>query len=210
MTTSIPFSDILSHFNRKERFWVLNGLLDFKSTPISKSFRSRLTTQFGIEVPENAWWAMDYHFDWLHAALVCAEKHCAVTDLPYQINDAQAIKGNQEDIDLIIAFEKTVLLIEAKGVGGWNREQMWSKSNRIKNLPLPCGLNFQLILTSPYPPNNDFMKSKWVQNIPDGMLKNPYWVPLTFGDGSPFFAVTRCDEGGKSDKGGGHWRTIKI
>jgi hypothetical protein len=84
-TNLVPFSDILSRFNRKERYWVLNELLDFNSTPISKNFRSKLRTELGIEVPTNAWWAMDYHFDWLHAALACVENKCSVENLSFQM-----------------------------------------------------------------------------------------------------------------------------
>ncbi|ADP69357.1 hypothetical protein Rvan_0067 [Rhodomicrobium vannielii ATCC 17100] len=207
---SILFLDILKHFNRKERYWVLNELLDFQSTHISENFRSRLRTELGIEVPANAWWAMDYHFDWLHAALACAENKCAVEDLSFQLNDPQVIKGNQEDIDLIIAFDETVLLIEAKGASGWNPAQMLSKSNRIKNLPpFPDTLDVRLVLLSPHKPSNAFWEGDWVDLIREKIRKAPSWVPLTFGDSSPFFAVTRCDEKGTSDAKGGHWRTIK-
>ena len=209
---------LLSHFNRKERYWLLNNALG--SPTISNSYLRQLAMRLGIAMPEgNVWWAMDYHFDWLHAALVCMERGCMIDSLSEPqsnvANDADSnqketyIKGNQEDIDLIIAFEQTLLLIEAKGDIAWSQKQMKSKAQRIKALPRPKNLTIRLILTSHHEAKY-IVDGEWLKDIPEFMLDNgqPFVVGLNnFGGGVPLYRVTRCDEKGKSDAKGTYWRT---
>jgi hypothetical protein len=91
---------------------------------------------------------------------------------------------------------------------------MLSKSNRIKNLPpFPDNIDVRLVFLSPREPSNAFWRGDWVDLIRERIPKVS-WVPLTFGDGSPFFAVERCEvdaqQGTKKNKNGGHWRiTLK-
>ncbi|KAI96020.1 hypothetical protein T281_02390 [Rhodomicrobium udaipurense JA643] len=107
--TSTTFEMILSQFNRKERHWGLHALL--ASVEIDDQFRSLIKEKIDVDVPPTAWWAIDYHFDWLHAALTCFEQQLEPLELRPQSNARQVIKGNQEDIDFIIAFDETVLLV---------------------------------------------------------------------------------------------------
>lgn len=212
---------LLRHFNRKERYWLLNDALG--SPPISNDYLKHLATTLGIAVPEgNVWWAMDYHFDWLHAALLCFERGCTIDSLSEPqsnvANDADStqketyIKGNQRDIDLIIAFEQTLLLIEAKGDGAWSQRQMKRKAERIKALPRPKNLNIRLVLTSHHNATH-IINGDWRNDIPEGMLHNgqPILLELSnFGGGVPLYRVTRCNGKGESDAKGTYWCTQKC
>jgi hypothetical protein len=40
------------------------------------------------------------------------------------VNERKLIEGNQEDIDLVIATDQDLILIEAKGHGAWDNAQM--------------------------------------------------------------------------------------
>ncbi|WP_068085404.1 hypothetical protein [Polycladidibacter stylochi] len=58
--------------NRKERFWLLHKTLGAsKFSELDRNFLSEIDRELGLSapMPHNAWWAMDYHFDWICAAL---------------------------------------------------------------------------------------------------------------------------------------------
>jgi hypothetical protein len=64
--------ECLKLFNRKERYWLIRNALGQNSgdLPLSDSFRQKLGKEIGTEIPVEAWWALDYHIDWLFGALV--------------------------------------------------------------------------------------------------------------------------------------------
>ena len=66
---------------------------------------------------------MDYHIDWLYASLNLAKDNNPAKVYP---NEKNVIKGQQEDIDWLIAFKGQskyhLVLIEAKGVTGWSNK----------------------------------------------------------------------------------------
>lgn len=116
--------DMLRKFNRKERYWLLRNALGSKSEVLDEDFRSRLAKSVDFEIPKSAWWAMDYHFDWMVGALHMLSNG--------NLNEPEAkenelVTGSQEDIDLLIAFDKTLLFVEAKADTSWNTEQWDSK-----------------------------------------------------------------------------------
>ena len=123
--------ELLESFNRKERFFLISQAVgEFQ---LDDDFRRELGKAINVDVPHDAFTAMDYHLDWLTAALSAYE--CGdvgrIFDNPLQ----QVIKGNQEDTDLLVAFEgsgdRHVVLIEAKGATGWTNAQMQSKASRL-------------------------------------------------------------------------------
>lgn len=81
---------------------------------------------------ETAWWAIDYHLDWLAGALYL---HTRPPD-PYahRENQLRLIKGQQEDIDLVVASGSDVVLIEAKAFSSSSNKQLKSKLQRLKAL----------------------------------------------------------------------------
>ena len=57
----------LESFNRKERFFLVGNALGNPDFHLSTDFQTKLNTAFGIQPPNSAFVAMDYHLDWLHA-----------------------------------------------------------------------------------------------------------------------------------------------
>lgn len=197
---------VLKSFNRKERFFLVGQALGNKDFRISEEFRKIITSKINVEVPPDAFAAMDYHLDWIYASLYCVEKGTNefIADNPLGLN------ANQEDVDFIIAFKKdeiyNLVLIEAKAESGWTNKQLGSKAEKLRSI---FGLNRciwknvkpYLLITSPRKPVNlrinalptylqRSMDDIWFQlNIPDYLIK-----------------ITRCDERGKPSIAGNKWK----
>ena len=58
----------LESFNREERFFLVGTALGNPDFQLSTDFQTKLNTAFGIQPPNSAFVAMDYHLDWLHAS----------------------------------------------------------------------------------------------------------------------------------------------
>lgn len=134
--------NILESFNRKERFFLVAQVLgqeDGAGEPaftLHPKFRDELGRKIGVEIPIEAFVAMDYHLDWLQAGLTLAR---TIQDEVFDFsNDGEVIKGTQEDVDLLVAFRKGdqhhLILVEAKAYSGWTNDQMVSKSNRLREI----------------------------------------------------------------------------
>ena len=126
-----------------------------QSFELSKGFRDRLKEAVGLEeeIPKDAFAEVDYHLDWVAAALIACKKG-AVGELLELAEQRQGgkvfpnersrkskrwlVEGKQEDVDLFVAFKSNgiyhLILVEAKGYSGWDREQMLSKSARLKHI----------------------------------------------------------------------------
>ncbi len=125
---SIELVGALAKFNRKERYWLLRNSIG--NVGLTKSFVGRLKDALQLKIPDDAWWAIDYHFDWLAGAMCCLGGKKDVT-----LQQAgKLIAGNQEDVDLIVAFKNTIILIEAKADTGWSESQRNSKLDRLDDL----------------------------------------------------------------------------
>jgi hypothetical protein len=103
--------------------------VDPRFQTLSDGFRAKLDETLSIEVPKNAGWAFDYHLDWLAVALSLYSegKTCdhlpeigrITNDLGKAPDDAATcdkllMEGNQQDADLLIAYDKTLVVVEAK------------------------------------------------------------------------------------------------
>ena len=75
---------------------------------------------------------MDYHLDWIEMALYLAERGEFPDETPFRNEHFPDINRNQQDVDLLIAFEggaageatTHVVLIEAKAYLGWTNAQL--------------------------------------------------------------------------------------
>lgn len=202
--------DALKRFNRKERYWLIRNALGPTSERLDDGFRAELGKQIGMDVPATAWWAMDYHLDWLVGALTLVAH--GDRGFEAQSNGAGLVNGNQEDMDLIVAFNDTLVMIEAKGETAWSNEQFQSKVARLEKLRaaglLPASIKIFFVLTSPREPKFLVPEQRttwqaWMCN-PAG---RPMHVPLHMPDG--FFKVTKWDpEWQAASKTGTCWKIV--
>jgi hypothetical protein len=120
----MTLAEALQRFNRKERHWLVRDALGSASALLDKSFTDRIQTAVRLRDPDfeidpEAWWAIDFHIDWLVAALHMLQ-HGLESAVAPQPNNPAVVTGSQQDIDLVIASGPTLVLVEAKGVGLWS------------------------------------------------------------------------------------------
>ena len=219
--------DTLKLFNRKERYWVVHTALGSPAATLSAAFCDAINGQLDLKepvTPSSAWWAMDYHIDWLQAALRLHPNVSTTKEAIPQVRSADSkrcdIQGQQEDIDLVVAHNRDVVLVEAKAFGSWSNKQLESKLERLRALPIswdtgevtadgvaeeePIRVHF--ILLSPNRPTK--LSPSVLQKWPawGKHCGSPCWVHLSLGEPEDrFFKVNRCNATGKSLACGGHW-----
>ena len=189
MTTALAATFVrnLKLFNAKERdhlmrFAYLGETCDYTegATFLSKAFDDALRA--AAKVPESAkcvFAGMDYHLDWVFAALWLAShrpgwpdengervsepmgKHEALENIKDLYTDFRPLTGSQEDIDLLVVYSHEgkwfVLFIEAKGSASFDNVQLARKVIRLNRILDESGLGpeatqvleFRLILTAP-------------------------------------------------------------
>ena len=201
--------ELLDSFNRKERFFLISQALG--SFQLSDDFRRELGAVIGLTIPHGAFTAMDYHLEWLTAALYGYDHGDVdrIFDNPQQ----QVIRGNQEDTDLLVAFKYSgqyhLILVEAKGATAWTNRQMRSKADRLAQIFGSEGNRYpgvvpHICLASPRPPKQ-LKASEW----PGWMSKDDgsyIWLELKFP--KERVMVTRCDANGHRSAKGLHFRII--
>lgn len=190
--------EALKMFNRKERFWLFQHAIG--DHHLSDKFRADLSKKFDpLLIPADAYWAIDYHFDWIAGAITeFAGLASQFPNAPIEQEEGERklIRGNQEDIDLLIAFDRTLILVEYKAGGDWNG-QLDSKKNRMVLLE-------KLVKSTDVNPKIDihFVIVCSEQKKRDGVL----WLPFDNFDEAKFKRVERCDELGHRDALGNHWQ----
>ena len=143
---------VLESFNRKERFFLIAQALGCSNCgepafSLSDSFRKLLDeklelTNIGAAIPQKpamVFVAMDYHLDWLQAALILAHtSQDEKLEFDNEGKEGQIIMGTQEDVDLLVAFKADemfhVILVEAKAYSGWTKKQLSSKAARLRTI----------------------------------------------------------------------------
>ena len=206
--------ELLSQFNRKERFFLVGQVLGNKGFSLAASFREKLGDVIGVEIPRDAFVGMDYHLDWIAASLWAYRKP-ELVGKPFPNSD-QVATGTQQDIDLLIAFEAEdhyyLVLLEAKGYDSWTNKQMCEKSQRLKGI-FGCDGKKQpkvkpsFCLTSPRKPERLETKSWPIWIRKDGG-DSYYWLELNLE--YPRLQITRCDSNGNSLEGGNHFCIKKV
>ncbi len=173
---------LLKSLNRKERFFLVGAALGNPTFRLGDEYARVLSKKFDLAVPPCSWAAMDYHLDWISAALHVT--HNPPTEGERWPNTG-IVKGNQEDVDLIVGFDNAdttvLLLIEAKADTAWTNSQQNSKADRLSRIFGPGsdrypGVEPHFALTSPNEPEklNVSHWPKWM--APEG---RPIWFPLT-------------------------------
>lgn len=207
----------LRRFNRKERYYLIGAALDNPEFKIGYSFRKRLQRCLGLRVPEDAFVAMDYHLNWVYASLVLAYEEEDLGEVikvrkPFP-NPEEIIKGNQQDIDLLIAYPKDnkchLLFLEAKGDSGFTNEQFNSKVERLGKIFGADGCcrkdvkPYFAIISRRYP--SGLNRECWPAWIRGG--ENIPWLKLPWPE--DLVRVSRCKDSGEPSARGCHWTVLK-
>lgn len=209
----------LRRLNQKERFYVVAKALQGADTfTLDPEFRCELSATLGIVVPPDAFAAMDYHLDWLYAALYTTN-YGASGEVHLNEDKESTITGNPADMDFVIAFENGaaethLVLIEAKGATGWKNKQMNSKAKRLRvilgddsatrwpNIP---GLRVHFVLMSPG--NQRRLEVEGYPSWMNGASGTPAYIRMPMPDN--LLKITRCDVDGKPGREGTHWKLGK-
>jgi hypothetical protein len=210
--------DYLIAFNSKERFFLVGKALGNPTFSPSDGFLGELGNELKDElddapIPSDSFSAMDYHIDWLYASLKLAQDGESIIPYSRDYNGQRIIKGQQEDIDWIMAYrdgnKHHIILIEAKGVTGWTNKQMTSKAERFDQIFGKNGKNWRdiephFVMVSPERPPKALDLCKW----PDWMMPNKqiHWLPLCIPHGYGLKKIVRCTEGKNEDSEGDHWK----
>jgi hypothetical protein len=135
-------TDILDRFNRKERNLLIRNALGHspsEALSLNGAFRNRIGAALnGLEIPKDAWWATDYHLNWIAGALVLW-RHGEEAIGSAQVNPSadlarRLVERSQEDVDFLIVFDTTMILVEVKAFGYFANKQIDSKLNRWRLL----------------------------------------------------------------------------
>lgn len=127
--------DRLKMFNAKERFLLIGQILGNTAFQPSETFLDELRAELSIEMPpaEKMFAAMDYHLDWIYAAVAMSDTTADNVQYP---DASQGVNGTQEDVDFLLAWQHDnsfqLVVIEAKGVTGWTNKQIESKAERLE------------------------------------------------------------------------------
>ena len=221
-------AEALERFNRKERNLLVRDALGHKDKKLqlSANFCQRVTSALGLEpsLRETAWWSTDYHIAWLAGALaVYLNDTDALASGQKNPKDAKTgrrlVEGNQEDIDLLIASEPHLIMIEAKAYGAWENNQIASKLDRLdllhryyQDLQPNRSVHFHLLLASPTKPQKlNYDLPGWLSS--HGKLpaeKVIAWMELDLNPGPYVEQVTRCADDRTPSAKGEFWRVDRL
>lgn len=181
-------TDILDRFNRKERNLLIRDASEHSSSKallLNDSFRKRIGAALGFEIPDDAWWATDYHLNWIVGALAvyCYGKQAIGTaqiNLQSENPVRWLVERTQEDVDLLIVIDTTLILVEVKAFGYFTNKQIDSKTRRWLLLKRQSELSgskvtFRFMLmsrtkpTGLHPPPSDLLQgtSEWPHAVLD-------------------------------------------
>lgn len=195
----------LEELDRKERNAIIRKVFKTETIQMSEEFISELERKLSITIPQDYYWALDYHIDWIYAALHLfygKEQSYNPTKIYHTSNNLNP-QFNQEDSDLLIYFNQyekhNFIFIEAKYDTPWLNHQFQSKNNRLASIKEKFkskkDLNFYYILLSPSNPQN---------------LKDNNWPWIKMAKKSPLYTISRCTEDGKKSVNGTYWNAFKI
>ncbi|MCB0218499.1 MAG: hypothetical protein KDH09_02290 [Chrysiogenetes bacterium] len=214
---SNPFIENLKIFNRKERYHLLRFVMGGPFT-LGDEFRKKLkVTLDGLEIPDGVdFIAMDYHLDWLAACAALGKRRATREDTTFpnrQLIDAgkdywisdtnqrkgvRQISGNQEDVDLLIAYRDPkdgelvhLIFCEAKGDTGWTRKQIVSKIERLKAIFNRSKMHLELhfVLVGPNPKSKIASFEKYEGHFEE-KIHWPDWASNTERTGIPFIQMS--------------------
>ena len=190
--------EALCKFNRKERYWLIRHAIG--NHHLRQKIRNDLAEVLRIDpIPVVAYWAIDYHLDWVAGAISELREGHSKEVFEQTLTDTALVQGNQEDIDLLIAFDNKIIMVEYKAGGKWG-DQLGSKQARIDQLhsfakshAKTFNIEIRFAIVCPEKKKGD----------------NTDWLVLDEYDDESFKRVERCDKDGKKKASGGFWRVKK-
>ena len=200
----------MKSFNRKERFHLIGQFMGNQDFSLSNETLNIISELIGVKISTAYFSAMDYHLDWVYASLAISIKSGNVP----RTRDLECVTGTQQDVDFIIAFKDDsnithIVMIEAKGKTSFANTQMISKGKRLKAIFGEDGDKWKnvkpyFLICSPNKP-----KKLKVETLPKFMTNSEtddlIWFQLHMPSSQQ--KVTRCNEAGKSELNGSHWKT---
>ena len=206
-----PLIDNFRAFNRRERFFVIGWALDNPFFTLGEEFREQVKTDIGMDIPADAFCAMDFPIDWIMGCLWLSKEEPPT----YSVLETGEINMKGDDLDLVVAYEaagKTqLLLIEAKGVTGWKNSQLESKAERLGELfgtgetpDIWPGVEPHFILASGKEPSSIDV-GKWPLWTQSGQRPR-WWLKLPIPDG--LRKIVRCDHDGRKNAEGSFWKVV--
>lgn len=209
----------LEALNRKERYYLLSLITGnnafIPNSKFLKSVQEKLAhPSINYEICQFA--AMDYHLDWVYAALYATTEGIDLKDdikhTGVVLKDSDLVSGTQQDIDFIMAFADTkndvthLILIEAKGVGSWDTKQLNAKGARLKALFETHQLHVKanvvphfLYVSSEAPAD-----SQPNSGLPKLMVDPPHHIQILLP--TPLVKLTRRTKNGQPKTGGKFWK----
>lgn len=138
----------------------------FLSIEADKRLRTHALEMGLAESAKCVFAGMDYHLDWLFAAIWIAKtspswtagddsdrpsqamaSHEAVADLKHLYTDFRSVSGSQEDVDLLVVYDDgnrlAVLFVEAKGSASFDKVQLARKVIRLDRILVDSGMTSQ-------------------------------------------------------------------
>lgn len=227
----------LHNFNRKERDHLIKFVLsESPGHPQISSDLWRAIRPAGGKrqrpTPSDTFVGMDYHLNWLYAALVLSEQYEdeGIGNQPnrwpvsvqFENKQDAPIQPNQEDVDLLVAFKQPdgslhLVLIEAKLDSGWDSRQFLSKTarldaiKRVSDMLNPkLRIEWKLLLASPSPggPGKRAFSPENLCRLPAWMTEKTDGITtvphLQFGP-RRFYHVKR-----ETGENGSPWEVVKI
>lgn len=202
-------TDALACFASKERAIVVKEVYGVDPSRLAEGFAAELSKRIGVEIPtEGAFTSVDYHLDWLVTSLTGA-RDGKLRGL--RSNTDKLVRGNQEDVDLLIAFEIAdethVVMVEAKCVSAWSTKQLRSKVRRLKSIFGDDGKRWHgvkphfALLSICEPPQEGVAWATWMKV--SGQIR---WLQMS--DPGLLWRVERCDKDGKRAAKGGWWHVV--
>ena len=180
----MEFIYLLKAFNRKERFALINKIFGTNVETPHAAFINELKSTLNLSINNITFWGVDYHIDWLAAALAYYNQNKTPGD-GHLFNQNDYFCFTQEDIDFIVCFKAdngrhNIILVEAKYCTKWKADQLDSKTARIERIVENNKkyFDFHMILMSPFKPQQ--LQGAWE------------WMPLDHVN--KLYRVARCVE----------------
>ena len=205
--------DMLIHWlrrlNWKERYYLVDQVLGTDGFKLSPEFLNQLDNEIGCEVPKDAFAAMDFHLDWLYAALSLSAK--GITGDGCWEEPENVATGKQTDTDLLVAFKRDrqshIVLIEAKAKGAWDNTQMCAKVKRNIEIFGNDGSRWpdvvpHFVMMSRRR-DRKYSTGYWAPWMKKG--REPFWIPLRLPD--DLSSLYRADKDGLANIDG-NWHAV--